>query len=238
MGVTEEISRDHLVLGISKETFHRSFRGFFDCVTYSFIGSLLSQSNGQIYNRHIGCWHSEGHAVNFPFKSGITFPTACAAPVEAGMIFWAAPRPSLQALFDGPSTVFCVAVTACTVVIKPSIIWKLSLTTLARGARQLVVQLALETTFWPVSYFSWLTPITYIGASADGAEMITFFAPLFRWTPAFSVVVKTPVLSTMYSAPASPHLILPGSLSPNTTIFAPFTYRNWPSCFTSPENFP
>jgi len=25
--------------------------------------------------------------VNFPFSSGITFPTAFAAPVEAGMIF-------------------------------------------------------------------------------------------------------------------------------------------------------
>jgi hypothetical protein len=26
-------------------------------------------------------------------------------------------------------------------------------------------------------YFSWLTPITNMGASADGAEMITFLAP-------------------------------------------------------------
>merc|ERR1711963_808407 len=68
--------------------------------------------------------------------------------------------------------------------------------------------------------------------------MITFLAPLVRCTPAFSVVVKTPVLSTMYSAPASPHLILAGSLSPNTTILAPLTYRNVPSCFTSPANFP
>ena len=45
----------------------------------------------------------------------------------------------------GPSTVFCVAVTACTVVIRPSRIPKLSLITLARGARQLVVHEALLT---------------------------------------------------------------------------------------------
>ena len=44
--------------------------------------------------------------VNLPFSSGMTLPTALAAPVEAGMMFWAAPRPSLQALPEGPSTVF------------------------------------------------------------------------------------------------------------------------------------
>lgn len=49
---------------------------------------------------------------------------------------------------DGPSTVFWVAVVACTVVIKPSTISKLSWMTLANGARQLVVQEALETTLW------------------------------------------------------------------------------------------
>jgi len=46
-----------------------------------------------------------------------------------------------------------------------------------------------------------LTPITYIGASADGAEMTTFLAPPFKWAEAFSVVVPTalaaPVLDGM-----------------------------------------
>ena len=50
-------------------------------------------------------------------------------------------------LLEGPSTVFCVAVTACTVVMRPSTIPKLSWITLAKGARQLVVQLALDTTW-------------------------------------------------------------------------------------------
>ena len=68
---------------------------------------------------------------------------------------------------------------AWTVVMSPSTIPKLSWMTLARGARQLVVQLAFETTFMLESYSSSLTPITNMGASGDGAETMTFFAPPF-----------------------------------------------------------
>jgi hypothetical protein len=32
-----------------------------------------------------------------------------------------------------------------------------------------------------------------MGASGDGAEMMTFFAPPFKWALAASVLVKTPV---------------------------------------------
>jgi hypothetical protein len=32
--------------------------------------------------------------VSFPLREGMTLPTALAAPVEAGIIFWFAPRPS------------------------------------------------------------------------------------------------------------------------------------------------
>lgn len=45
-------------------------------------------------------------ARTHPFSSGMTLPTALAAPVEAGMMFWLAPRPSLHSLPEGPSTVF------------------------------------------------------------------------------------------------------------------------------------
>lgn len=55
------------------------------------------------------------------------------------------PKP-LSTLFDGPSTVFCVAVYECTVVINASTIPNFSLTTLASGAKQLVVHDAFETT--------------------------------------------------------------------------------------------
>ena len=42
--------------------------------------------------------------VNLPLKLGMTLPTALAAPVDDGMMFWAAPRPPRQSLLDGPST--------------------------------------------------------------------------------------------------------------------------------------
>merc|ERR1712084_125884 len=86
--------------------------------------------------------------VNLPLTEGNTLPTALAAPVEDGMMFWEAQRPPRQSLppREGPSTVNCVAVIACTVVIKPSTIPKFSWTTFVNGARQFVVQDALDTT--------------------------------------------------------------------------------------------
>merc|ERR1712232_305838 len=80
--------------------------------------------------------------VNLPFNAGKHLPTAFAAPVDEGMIFWDAQRPPRQSLPPrlGPSTVSCVAVMACTVVIKPSTIPNFSSTALTNGARQFVVQ--------------------------------------------------------------------------------------------------
>ena len=68
---------------------------------------------------------------------------------------------------------------------------KVSLMTLVMGARQLVVQEALETTFISGVYFLWFTPMTKVGvqSSLEGAEMMTFLAPPARWTDAFSVVL-------------------------------------------------
>ena len=51
---------------------------------------------------------------------------------------------------------------------------------LGRGAKQLVVQEALLTIFMELSYLSWFTPITNMGASAEGAEMMTLLAPPFK----------------------------------------------------------
>merc|ERR1719258_857377 len=36
--------------------------------------------------------------VSLPLRAGMTLPTALAAPVEAGMMFWPAPRPPRQSL--------------------------------------------------------------------------------------------------------------------------------------------
>jgi len=60
-------------------------------------------------------------------------------------------------------------------------------------------------------YCSWLTPMTNMGASGDGAETTTFFAPPAKWVPALSTLVKQPVDSTTYSAPSAPHGISFGS---------------------------
>ena len=67
--------------------------------------------------------------------------------------------------------------------------------TCTTGARQLVVQLALETMLClPASYFSWLTPMTTVMSSPlAGAEMMTFLAPAARCPLAFSASVKRPV---------------------------------------------
>src|SRR5258705_8097107 len=112
--------------------------------------------------------------VNFLLSSGITTPTAFAAPVEEGIMFSRMPRPPRQSLLDGPSTVFCVAVVACTVVIRPRLIPHLSFSTLATGARQLVVHDALEMIACPAYDLSF-TPNTNIGVSSfDGADMMTF----------------------------------------------------------------
>merc|ERR1719262_827788 len=118
--------------------------------------------------------------VSLPFNSGITLPTALAAPVAEGMMFAEAQCPPRQSLPPrlGPSTVSWVAVIAWTVVIKASTSPNFSLTTFASGARQLVVQEAFETTVSPPVYFVLFTPMTYIGtASFGGAEIITFLQP-------------------------------------------------------------
>ena len=78
----------------------------------------------------------------------MTLPTALAAPVEEGMMLLLTARPPRQSLFEGPSTVFWVAVVAWMVDMRPSSMPKLSSITLARGARQLVVQDAFEITVY------------------------------------------------------------------------------------------
>ena len=130
--------------------------------------------------------------VRRPLSEGMTLPTALAAPVDEGMMLLLTERPPRQSLCDGPSTVFWVAVVAWTVVMRPSAMPYLSWMTFASGAKQLVVQDAFEMTWYFESYLSRLTPTTNIGASAEGAEMTTFFAPPCKCRDAFSTVVKTP----------------------------------------------
>merc|ERR550537_199884 len=134
--------------------------------------------------------------VSLPLSEGMTLPTALAAPVADGMMFCDAQRPPRQSLppRDGPSTVSCVAVIACTVVIRPSTMPNLSFTTFASGARQFVVHDALLTTSLSEVYSVLFTPITNMGTSSfGGAEMITFLHPPPRCRPAFGLSQNTPV---------------------------------------------
>mmetsp|Transcript_20560 Transcript_20560/g.51131 ORF Transcript_20560/g.51131 Transcript_20560/m.51131 type:complete len:236 (+) Transcript_20560:233-940(+) len=173
--------------------------------------------------------------VNFPLSSGRTFPTALAAPVEAGMELFKAQRPARQSFppLAGPSTTNWLAVPAWIVVMSPSTMVNLSFKTLARGARQLVVQEAFDKMVSPL-YWSLLTPITNMGASGDGAEMMTFLAPPSMCKLAFSMVLKIPVDSQTTSAPISPHGIWVGSRSAKNLTRVPSMTRQSPSTSTVP----
>merc|ERR1719473_1836948 len=177
--------------------------------------------------------------VSLPLSSGSTLPTALAAPVEDGMMLAPAPRPPRQSFFDGPSTVFWVAVVACTVVMRPSLMPKLSLITLGSGARQLVVHDALEMTCIVLgSYFSSLTPMTNMGASGDGAEMTTFLAPPSMCFDAASTLVKTPVASTTKSTSFAPHGMSLGSRHSYVATFLPSTKKPSSEPSTSTDTWP
>uniref|UniRef100_A0A8C0NZ43 Uncharacterized protein n=1 Tax=Canis lupus familiaris TaxID=9615 RepID=A0A8C0NZ43_CANLF len=111
------------------------------CFTTFLMSSYLAAFSGRQVRSTtdtlgVGTW--KDMPVSFLFSLGMTLPTVLAAPVEAGMMFWAAPRPSHHNFPEGPSTVFWVAVMAWTVVMRPSTMPKWSWMTLARGAKQLV----------------------------------------------------------------------------------------------------
>eukprot|EP00701_Giardia_intestinalis_P001219 XP_001705043.1 Hypothetical protein GL50803_20836 [Giardia lamblia ATCC 50803] len=162
--------------------------------------------------------------VSFPLSAGRTFPTAFAAPVLDGITLAPQLRPPRQSFLDGPSTGSWVAVTAWTVVMRPSLIPNFLLTTIARGARQFVVQEALEMTFIVLgSYVSRLQPQTNIGASADGAEMMTRLQPPVIWSSASFFVVKRPVHSSTMSTWVLPHGISSGFIDLKTEILFPLT---------------
>ena len=124
-------------------------------------------------------------------------------------------RPVRQSRPARASTAFCLAVAEWMVLISACLMPKVSLMTLVMGARQLVVQEALDTTSISGVYFRWLTPMTKVGitSSLEGAEIMTFFAPFCKWALAFSTVLNAPVDSMMYSAPQSSQGICVMSLS-------------------------
>merc|ERR1711924_462112 len=169
----------------------------------SLIAATISSMEASFSSLHVrsttdtsGVGTRKAMPVSLPLSDGMTLPTAFAAPVADGMMFCEAQRPPRQSLppRDGPSTVSCVAVIACTVVIRPSTMPNLSFTTFANGARQFVVHDAFDTTWMSDLYSVWFTPQTNIGTSSfGGAEMITFLQPPPKCKPAFGLSQNTPV---------------------------------------------
>src|SRR5687768_3516077 len=144
----------------------------------------------------------------------MTRPMAFAAPVDVGTTLRAAARARRRSLWM-LSWRFWSAVYAWMVVIRPLTMPRSSWRAFAIGARQFVVQEALEMTVWlSASYALWLTPMTTVMSSLDaGAEMMTFLAPPSTWARALVASVKKPVDSTTISTPRSPHFRAEGSRS-------------------------
>ena len=95
---------------------------------------------------HVATGTRNAYPLTFPAKPGNTFPSAFDAPDVVGTMFCTPPRPRAQSFWQCPSTLGCEMVKACTVVMAPLSTPKASSTILARGARQLVVHDALDTT--------------------------------------------------------------------------------------------
>src|ERR1019366_1350782 len=102
----------------------------------------------------------------------------------------------------------------------PHTILKVSLMTLAMGARQLGVQEALEITWCLAgSYLSSLTPNTMERSSLlAGAVMMTSLTGPRRCCLAGSALVNLPVDSTTPCAPTDAQSSLEGSFSANTRM--------------------
>src|SRR3954452_5980131 len=115
-----------------------------------------------------------------------------------------------------------------------------SLSTLASGARQFVVQDALLMIVCEPSYLSWLTPMTIVRWSPwAGAGMMTFLAPpASTCLRASSALVKKPVDSTTTSTPRSAQGRAAGSRSESTLMVLPPTLMPSPSAPTSSGSTP
>lgn len=160
----DEVGGDDQVLGVLDDALERTVGGLLDGSLDVVVTRRLLEANDEINNGDVERGNTEGETtmsripmslqkskgrykltyVSLPLSEGMTLPTALAAPVEDGMMLLLTLRPPRQSLFEGPSTVFWVAVVAWMVLMRPSTMPNLSWMTLARGARQLVVQEALE----------------------------------------------------------------------------------------------
>ena len=110
---------------------------------------------------------------------------------------------------------------------------------MAIGAKQFVVQDALDTMLSSAVRISSLTPNTMVFKSPlAGAEITTFLAPASMCFAAPSFDAKTPVDSTTISMPCCPHGRSAGFRSAVICTTFPFTFRFPPSTSTVPSKRP
>jgi hypothetical protein len=204
VGVAVEVAGDNLVLSVASDA----------CFTTFLMSSYLAGFfRRQIHNGYIVDRNTEGHASELPIQLWDNFAHSLCHTSGYRDDILGSPmaitpqlsRGAISSLLRGSDGMDCGH--------EPFHDAKVVIDDLGWGAKQLVVQDALLTILSELSCFSWFTPITNMGALAEGAEMMTLLAPPFKWAPTFSMVVKTPLDSMTYSAPASPYLMLAGSLS-------------------------
>src|SRR5215831_18095400 len=126
------------------------------------------------------------------------------------------------------------------VVIQPFLMPNVSCSTLAIGARQLVVHDAFDTTWcFAGSYVSWLTPITNDASGfLAGAVTTTRLMPPARCLAASSRLVNRPVDSNTTWTPRSFQGICAGSFCANTLNWSPSTVMVSPEDVIEACRFP
>ena len=107
----EEVRRYKRFIGITEDTFEFAFCCFLNGSADFVIRCRFLQVDRKVYDETSRVGTRMDMPVSLPSSSGMTLPTALAAPVVEGMIFPVAARPPRQSLADGPSTGSCVAVT-------------------------------------------------------------------------------------------------------------------------------
>src|SRR5882672_4604272 len=176
---------------------------------------------------------------SLPLRWGSTRPTAVAAPVVVGIMLTAPARARRRSLC-GKSWMGWSLVYECTVEQKPRLMPKLSSSTFATVARQLVVQEAFDTSSCLTgSYLPSFTPSTTVmSGSLAGAVITTFLAPACRCFEVMARSRKTPVDSTTIPTPISPQGRVAGSLAEQTRTSRPLTKIASPLAFTSACSVP
>jgi hypothetical protein len=87
VGVAVEVSGDNLALSVDQDAFQWALRCLLHHLLDIFILGRFLQVACQIHNRYTGTRNTGAMPVSFLFSSGMTLPTALAAPVDAGMMF-------------------------------------------------------------------------------------------------------------------------------------------------------